>query len=194
MADDDHEFNQVVGRLLKTIEEYEATLAQKKRLVNELCTEYGRPPRFADVEGNRARSLASLKRDQFYGKPLATAIREFLEMRGPSDRGGMGAASVNEIFAALSEGGFKFEVKNEANAKRGLRIALSKNTVTFHRIGESYGLLEWYPNARPPKPATKGAVDGPEEEEESDETAGLEVTDAAVAPLFQGGIRRRDQT
>lgn len=154
MADDDNEFNLVVGRLIKSIDELEGTLAQKKRLVNELCAEYGRPPRFSEVERVRSMGVGALKRDQFYGKPLATAIREYLEMRGPSDKGGLGAASVNDIFSALSEGGFKFETKNEANSKRGLRIALSKNTVTFHRVGESYGLLDWYPNARPARPRT----------------------------------------
>jgi hypothetical protein len=42
------------------------------------------------------------------------------------------------------------------NAKRGLRDALSKNTSTFHRIGDAYGLVEWYPKPpRPERPAKK---------------------------------------
>jgi hypothetical protein len=178
MSNDDGEFNSVIGRLIKTIDELEGALAQKKRLVNELCKEYGRPLRFDEVESVRSRGVGTLKRDQFYGKPLATAIREYLEMRGPSDRGGLGAASVNEIFGALTEGGFKFDTKNEANAKRGLRIGLSKNTVTFHRVGESYGLLEWYPNARPLRPTTRVIEESPaevEEEEEQDGTTALMI-------------------
>src|SRR5690348_8229858 len=111
MADDENEFNLVVGRLIKSIDELEGALTQKKRLVNELCAEYGRPPRFSEVERERSRGVGALKRDQFYGKPLATAIREYLEMRGPSDKGGLGAASVSDIFSALTEGGFKFDTK-----------------------------------------------------------------------------------
>ena len=37
--------------------------------------------------------------------------------------------------------------------KRGLRIALTKNSVTFYRLPSgAYGLLEWYPNAKPQSP------------------------------------------
>lgn len=187
MADDDSEFNLVVGRLIKTIDELEGALTQKKRLVNELCQEYGRPLRFAEVESVRSRGVGTLKRDQFYGKPLATAIREYLEMRGPSDKGGLGAAAVNEIFSALTEGGFKFETKNEANAKRGLRIALSKNTVTFHRVGESYGLLEWYPNARPARPRVMledtEATEEAEVEEAEDDGSSYEAAEAETAAV-----------
>jgi hypothetical protein len=185
MAENDSEFTLVVGRLIKSIDDLEATLAQKKRLVNELCNEYGRPPRFTEVASSRPSGMGAFKRDQFYGKGLATAIREYLNMRGASDKGGLGAASVNEIYAALAEGGFKFEVKNEQNAKRGLRIALSKNTVTFHRVGENYGLLEWYPNARPARPAIKGPLGSGEVEEEyetppSDEELAAEEAASSV--------------
>jgi hypothetical protein len=57
---------------------------------------------------------------------------------------------VNEIFEALVAGGYKAETEEEANAKRGLRIALTKNSQTFYRVPSgAYGLLEWYPNAKP---------------------------------------------
>ena len=143
------EFSKIVGRLLKSIDELEASVIQKKRLVNELCDEYGQPPRYADLDKDRAPSVSSIRRDQFHGRPMATASREYLEMRGPSDRGGLGAASVNEIYAALLQGGYMFETKNDLNAKRGLREALSKNTTAFRRVGDAYGLAEWYP--KPPR-------------------------------------------
>jgi len=49
------------------------------------------------------------------------------------------------------------ETDDLENAKRGLRIALTKNSVTFYRIdggpnGSSYGLLEWYDKAKPQTP------------------------------------------
>jgi hypothetical protein len=147
MSDQDGSFEPVVHRLVKGIEELEAQVTQKKRLVNEICREYGQPPRFADVDAPKTSAISARGRDVFYGRPLATVMREFLELRGPSARGGLGAATVNEIYDALVGGGFKFDARDETNAKRGLRIALSKNTATFHKVGNAYGLSEWYPAA-----------------------------------------------
>lgn len=151
MAADEIALNQLLNSMLHEIGELEAKLEQKKQLVNGLCLDRGQPARFTDIGGGRTRPIGmSSRRDQFYGKPLATAMREYLEMRGRSDRGGLGAANINEIHAALVEGGFKFETKNIENAKRGLRDALSKNVIVFHRVGDAYGLTEWYP--KPPRP------------------------------------------
>src|SRR5438477_461082 len=78
----------------------------KKRLVNDACADAGLPPRYTDVgfTNSPVLSMGTVTRDRFYGRPLATAIKEYLQMRGSSDRGGRGAASVNEIHAALVEG------------------------------------------------------------------------------------------
>ena len=153
MSDTDGSFEPVFARIVKSIDDLEGQLMQKKRLANELCREYGRPPRYQDTEIQKAASLSMTGRDVFYGRPMATVVREFLEMRGPSNQGGLGAATVNEIYDAIVGGGFKFETKDEANAKRSLRIALAKNTTTFHKVGsgagsDAYGLTEWYPTAR----------------------------------------------
>lgn len=177
MSDNDGSFEPVLTRIVHSVDEMEAALIQKKRLANELCREYGRPPRYPDAEMPKAVSHAAMGRDIFYGRPLATVIKEFLEMRGPSNKGGLGAATVNEIYDALVGGGFKFEAKDDANAKRGLRIALAKNTTAFHRVGvgsgsDAYGLTEWYPNVRPSRaarPASDADSDA-DTEQASDET------------------------
>jgi len=153
MPDPSNDFMPAINRLLKDIDDLERDLAEKKRMVNSLCGYAGQPPRFQDVVRSSAGANA-VRRDQYYGRPLASVIREFLEVRGPSDRGGFGAATVNEIYDALVQGGYKFDAKDEANAKRGLRIGLTKNSTTFHRVGDAYGLVEWYPNARPPRSQT----------------------------------------
>lgn len=70
-------------------------------------------------------------------------------------------AKVTTLATAELIAGFVFETKNDLNAKRGLREALSKNTATFHRVGDSYGLLEWYPKPKSDKPTdeSKAAAD-----------------------------------
>lgn len=108
-------------------------------------------------------AINAIRNDQFYGQPLATAIREFLQMRKAA---GGGAASVKEIYDALVRGGFKFEARDDVNAQRGLRQSLTKNSITFHKLPNgNYGLLEWYPNAKPARP------DRDEEDEAEDRSS-----------------------
>jgi hypothetical protein len=150
MSDNDNPYERTINDLVAKIEERMKPILEDKRIVNKLCSHAGIAPRYPDVESEGARGSLAIRRDQFHKKPLATAVREYLEQRGRSDRGGLGAATVNEIFDALISGGYKPETDDEENAKRGLRIALTKNSVTFYRVpGGAYGLLEWYPNAKP---------------------------------------------
>jgi hypothetical protein len=155
MSQSDSHYQRTINDLVAKIAEKMKPIIEDKRVVNQLCAHAGLPPRYPDVEADAVRGAGAIKRDQFHAKPLATAVREFLEQRGPSDQGGQGAATVNEIYDALVAGGYRHEASDEANAKRALRIALTKNSVTFYRVtsgdasAATYGLLEWYPNAKP---------------------------------------------
>jgi hypothetical protein len=156
LSDNDSPYERAINDLVAKIADRMQPIIEDKRMVNKLCAIAGISPRFPDIESEASRPL-SIRRDQFHAKPLATAVREYLEQRGPSGKGGLGAATVNEIFDALLNGGYKAETDDEENAKRGLRIALTKNSSTFYRVpggasGGAYGLIEWYPNAKPQKP------------------------------------------
>jgi len=154
MPDNDSSYEKTINDLVAKIGERMQPIIADMRIVNGLCAHAGIPPRYPDIESDAARGALAVKRDQFHAKPLATAVREYLDLRGPSDRGGLGAATVNEIYDALISGGYKPETSDETNAKRGLRIALTKNSYLFYRVssagpaGGTYGLLEWYPNAK----------------------------------------------
>ncbi len=142
--------------MAKAIEELESKLqgqneaAKKtKRAINTLCEAAGVATRYPDVDVHDD-VRGAFRNDQFYGQPLASSVRSILELRKKRN---MGTASVNAIYDELVSHGFEFETKDEGNAKRGLRISLRKNSTIFHRIkatGE-WGLLEWYPNAKPAK-------------------------------------------
>src|SRR5688572_435868 len=98
------EFDAAINKLNDDIGLKEAELRELKRTVNRLCGYAGMPPQYADAdEATNSRSVASIRPDQFYGQPLASAIRDYLEMRRAS---GLGAAKVREIFDALKQGGF----------------------------------------------------------------------------------------
>lgn len=158
----------------KTIADFEAKLrlaeaevSRLKRTINDLCEMAGIPARFATTEPEvTAATLGSLRSDQFYGRPMATVVREYLELRKASNMDP--PATVNEIYNALLSGGFKFEASSEKNAKDGLRISLAKNTAVFHKLPNSaWGLLEWYPNAKK-KPSRQSSGNKTEDEVEDD--------------------------
>src|SRR5688572_25826046 len=115
---------QLLASMQADISKLEAKLAEEKRFANRLAEKLGIPPVYVVVDQQEASVPLSIQADQFYGQPLAGAIRTILEMRRALKQG---PAGLNDIFNALTAGGYKFETKNEENAKRGLRQSLTKN-------------------------------------------------------------------
>lgn len=131
---------------LMKLKEQEAQVTKTKTLINNLREWMGQPRMFADVDKEAEPCLGGFRSDQFYGQPLSGVVRDILEAR---KRANLGPATVAEIYAAMMSGGYKFEAANPENAKRALRISLTKNSATFHRLPNgSYGLREWYPNVK----------------------------------------------
>lgn len=123
----------------------EAEARDLKRLINRLCQQEGCEPLYSD-DSVETESAWAIKPDEFYGQPLATCIRRYLQMRRNAGRG---AATVSEIYDALTSGGFKFTSPSKELAQRALRISLSKNTSTFQKLPNgTFGLVEWYPAVR----------------------------------------------
>jgi hypothetical protein len=140
------QYDAAIEALREEVRKQEEEIVRLKGTVNTLCARAGRPPLYAETELGASASVGVIRPDQFYGKPLATAVRDYLAYRKAT---GLNTASVNEIHDALVVGGFAFETPNVANRKRNLRISLSKNSTTFHRLPNGgYGLLEWYPAAK----------------------------------------------
>ncbi len=179
---------------LAQIAELEREAAEHKKTVNGLCKLLSRPPMFPDV-GSSTSTI--LREDEFYGKPLATAVQEVLDRRKMS---GQGSATVNDIYDMLVRGGFHFATKNAENAKRNLYQNLGKNS-KFHKLPNgTYGLTEWYPNVRKgrdgqPADDTNGKIDAKVEAEASqdEEQAILEAkktfdeTNEETEPEVVGG-------
>jgi hypothetical protein len=116
-----------------------------KRLVNELCSESGVKIAFPGVL-ETSPATGPIRSDEYYGQTLTAAIRNYLERRKTA---GAGAATVEDIFSAIKEGGYKFESRNDTNAKISVGNALRKTSSIFHRLPNgNYGLLTWYPGAK----------------------------------------------
>lgn len=155
-----------ITEIVADIAKLESNIREKKTTVNTLCTVAKREKMY-QLEEQAEVVPSRIRPDQFYGQPLASAVRTILEMRKQQD---LGAATVKEIFEALTMGGYQFNTKNDEVAVASLRNSLSKNTVTFHKLPNGrFGMLNWYPNARPAKAAQNGGAipDTPEEEMET---------------------------
>lgn len=169
-----------MAEIQQQIREIEVELKRKRQMVNDLAGMAGMPHVYANVEENTTQSVHAIRPDQWYGQNMSKAIREYLEMRRAADQG---PATVNEIFDALMQGGFNFEAKNDENAKRSLRISLTKNTSIFHRLPDRkhYGLVEWYPDIKNAKRATSsnkakdnGGGEAGESADDEESTLGFE--------------------
>jgi len=152
----------------KTIEDAKAELRKHeeavittKKLINQLCLFGKLPPMFGDAElqaGNSS-GITVIRKNAFYGRPLATCVREFLEARKAMN---LGEASLDEIMEALKEGSFDLETvsTDKDGQRRGVAISMGKNTPVFHRLpSDDWGLTAWYSNLKDKK---KAKVEEPE--------------------------------
>ncbi len=134
--------------LKATYELYEGKLqelfdetVETKKMLNKLAKDLGRTDTpYPDVTPESVGKGAKIKPDQFYNKPLATAVREFLEMRGE-------ATAWEDIVRALREG--NFDLPKTKQAEDEARMTVLRNTANFVLVGNNFfGLKAWYPESK----------------------------------------------
>ncbi len=140
-----------IAHLQAGMKPLEDQLAAKKKLINSLLAEVGEPPIYTDVDSASASTSGPVRPDQYFGRPMATVVREILERRKAM---GQGAISLNDLYVSMKAGGFEFPTKDETNAKTGVATSLGKNPA-FIKVPSTgfWGLLEWYPGAKRNKSA-----------------------------------------
>ncbi|MGA9115595.1 MAG: hypothetical protein WB626_02360 [Bacteroidota bacterium] len=113
-----------------------------KKTINQLSALNGEDPPFSDVEFNTVTGSVNIRPDQFFGKPFNTAVKEFLRMKGR-------AATAEEIYKALSQGGYEFS-GDEKYQLRGVAISLgkSRNDFVYVKSSNAFGLWDFYPGLR----------------------------------------------
>jgi hypothetical protein len=130
-------------------------VSETKKAINAVCRAMGREPMYRDVLAEHVMGGA-VRRDRYYGRPLATVAQEFLESRKE-------ACSPDEIFEGLKSGAFDFRSMNWGGSEkdwiRNLSISLAKNTKSFHRLPNgTYGLVAWYSELQNRRDAKKAAA------------------------------------
>jgi hypothetical protein len=195
--------NPAIDLLVGQIEELERKANAYRVSVNVLCEKDGLPPMFPDdgsggggrrFNGEDHQASAggrpAIGPDTFHGKPQQTAVREFFAIRRAADPL-HGPAKPDEILSGLRAGGYVVQAKSDENALVGLRAMLRKRTAIFYKLPNgTWGLREWYPNAKPPKDTEKGAPAAPAKDGESeavsetpqsDEVEAADTTEASAA-------------
>jgi len=146
------------------IRKHEDAIVAAKKLINQLCGFAGLPLEYQEAELQVAGSASVvIRRNIFFGRPLATCVREYLELRKDMP---IKEATLDEILDVLKDGGFDLKkISDDADGiRRGVAITLAKNP-QFHRLPNGdWGLLSWYPNIRRSK--EKSSSDGGEDEAE----------------------------
>src|SRR5258708_1396122 len=137
---------EIIEAMETELQEHSRESAKLKAQINGLLVRMGEKPRYSEenpaeaaVPGIRA-SLTTVRADHFFGKKLAPAVREYLELAGE-------ARSVDDILNALRRGNFALKWKTDALAKKNLAISLSKNSKFFVKLPSgAFGLRAQYPN------------------------------------------------
>lgn len=173
-----------IDEILKEIDAKEAELLPLKIAANTLSRRIPIPEPFPGAElGERgvgnplATSKLNWRIDQFFNKPLATSVVDILTARKVA--GLDGPCTVDDLFESLKAGGFKFlgASGSDENTKRGIKIALTKNTAQFVKIGEDmFGLKSWYGASRGRPKKTKS-----EQSEAMDDLLGATEDDDQVS-------------
>jgi hypothetical protein len=194
--DMDNAFAPAIAALQAELAELDRKSRELKGTINVLCKHAGQPELYQNIGAEAGTAtVAGIKADTFYGKTIATAAREYLEMRKASN---LGPATPREIYEALVEGGYQFEAKSKDIAMVGLRSNLRKNSKTFHRLPNGqYGLLSWYPNAKAAKASAAGNGDDSEPEEAETKSAAdtRSAAESSEAPINdqEGGASEPQQ-
>ena len=139
-----NELSDALEPLYGELKSVELRSIELKKMINSVSAMLGKPLPFPNIESTSPLTVRSIRPDQFFGKALATAAKEYLKIRNQS-------CTAQEIFDGLKAGGFEFPKDwGEKFQLRNLTISLSKNRNDFVYVKSSntYGLWEFYPEKK----------------------------------------------
>jgi len=147
------EITKSIESLVEELNTISKRASEIKKVINQLCALKGDSPMFQDADFIPTGGNTQILPDQYFGKGLSTAVKEYLRSKGR-------AAIVQEIYEALKKGGFEFPDNwKEKEQLKNLTISLSKNRYDFVIVpgadGNAYGLWEFYPEKKREKEKKK---------------------------------------
>lgn len=139
------EYKPAIAKLYKDLEKASARVTDIKKAINMLSVLSNESEPFKDISAPSITGKMNFRSDQFFGKPFATAAKEYLKVKGQ-------AVTAEEIMRGLERGGFEFQWKSKLRL-RNTAISLGKNSDKFVYVKTSnaYGLWEFYPDKKKEK-------------------------------------------
>lgn len=180
---------QLIAKHERELEELMKPVRKKWKFINDLCESIDLPPKYS-LEGESAPApekgcIGVIRNDQWTGKPLATAVEEFMNMRRDANPSS-GAPTLEEIYRTLLLGGYQFNGRTEKDQQHSLATTLGKNTAKFRKIagpnGELFGLQKWYGGAKTSKSKLKDGVEASTENDGNSEIDTPETIDQSAQP------------
>lgn len=152
------EITKAIDKMQGRLQEVLTEASDLKKAINVMRKTIGLEALYQEeIEEVKTQSF-SLRPDEYYGMPLATAVKNILRAKKQ-------ATSAQEILDQLETGGFDFDT---AGWKKNLRlknlaISLSKNRADFVPVPVNnenyYGLWEFYPEKKKDKNKKKVSND-----------------------------------
>ncbi len=168
--------------------EHERWKFKTRSTINDLCDVAGLPAKY-DLSGGEpgaapARILGTIRPDEFFGKPLATAVKAALNhLRSV----GRAPAPVEAIYEVLQSGGFEFSSRSKEVAIQGLSVSIGKNSDSFVKLPNGLiGVKEWYgvsgKKGRTKSPGSAETEDTEDTNNEPTDTPADSATDGDAQP------------
>lgn len=144
-------FTEAISALYERLDELIEQERTIKRTINDLSVIDGAEAPFPDVETAGISGVRNIRSDQFFGKSLNGAVKEYLRIIGR-------AVPVREILEGLKRGGFEFPGHwTKEHWLKNLSISISKNRNDFVYVksSDAWGLWDFYPEKKREREATK---------------------------------------
>lgn len=163
------ELNAAIKKLQEQLEDKMMEVMKIKKAINVMRSAIGEEPLYDEVEEKTQTTNKALRRDQYFGMPLAKAVKEVIRAKGE-------AMSPQDILDQLQLGGFDFPEswKKKGQYLRYLAISIGKNRYDFVPVevkdGTIWGIWEFYPGKKKEREKKKA-------EKEDNENTDEEIND-----------------
>lgn len=146
-------FTEAISALYERLDDLIEQERTIKRTINDLSVIDGGEAPFPDVELGGPGDVRRIRSDQFFGKSLNGAVKEYLRIVGR-------AVPVREILEGLKRGGFEFPAHwGNEHWLKNLSISISKNRNDFVYVksSDSWGLWDFYPEKKRERDALRAS-------------------------------------
>jgi len=121
------EEQRIITTVVKQLEDEEQRI---KAAINSLCAVIGQPRKYDEVT-SELHQTSQTRPDQYKGKRIAYAVEEILKKWREA---GISSATLDQLYKELLLGGFAYINRTVGLQKRGIAIAMGKQSEKFQKL------------------------------------------------------------